>query len=86
MEQGVREGAGIAGNPYAQRISSLIPPGHIRRVAVLCGMPYTTVRDIVNGKRVPRADTLEKIVRALGLDGHWVLTGQGKAHRKHADS
>lgn len=37
----------------------------IRQVEILTGIPKSTINDIVNGKTIPRLDTMEQL--AIGL-------------------
>lgn len=39
----------------------------VRQVSYLTGIPRSTVSDIMNGKKVPRLDTLERLAEGLNV-------------------
>lgn len=48
--------------------------GNLSEMSRATGVIEPTLRNYVNG-RVPKADQLVKIIEALKIDGHWLLTG-----------
>jgi transcriptional regulator with XRE-family HTH domain len=49
------------------------------------GVTPTSLAAYLKGRSLPSQDTLEKWVRAYGLNGTWLLTGQGSMFREQAD-
>lgn len=39
----------------------------VRQVSYLTGIPRSTIGDIMNGKKVPRLDTLERLAEGLNV-------------------
>lgn len=37
----------------------------VRQVSILAGIPKSTINDIVNHKKIPRMDTMEKLAAGL---------------------
>ena len=44
------------------------------------GATSPTVSDWYNKQAVPQADKLARVARALRVNGHWLLTGEGPEH------
>jgi len=42
------------------------------------GIPRRTLESYLSGNAEPKASRLEAIVRAVGVSGHWLLTGEGQ--------
>ena len=51
----------------------------IRALAKSAGIASSAITDTEIGNRIPRADTLEKIARALNVSACWLAYGEGKA-------
>lgn len=51
----------------------------IRALASAAGVASSAITDTEIGHRIPRADTLEKIARALGVSACWLAYGEGTA-------
>jgi len=60
----------------------------VRDLASLAGIASSVVVDTENGKRIPRADTVERIAWALKISACWLAYGEGLAPDwfKEADS
>ena len=58
----------------------------VTELAKIIGISHGSLSDIKNGKTLPRADTLEKIVRNTDINAHWLLTGEGPMLRTESDS
>ncbi len=39
----------------------------VRQVSYLTGVPKSTISDIINGKQMPRIDTLEQLAKGLKI-------------------
>ena len=39
----------------------------VRQVSMITGIPPSTINDIMNGRSIPRLDTLEKIAKGLNI-------------------
>ena len=53
----------------------------IRALASAAGVASSAITDTEIGNRIPRADTIEKIARALGVSACWLAYGEGTAPR-----
>lgn len=53
----------------------------IRALASAAGVASSAITDTEIGNRIPRADTIEKIARALGVSACWLAYGEGSAPR-----
>jgi len=62
---------------FAARLKSLIGRATQGDFAATTGMKAKTVNKLVTAKSIPGGLNLVKIVRATGVNGHWLLTGQG---------
>ena len=51
----------------------------IRALASAAGVASSAITDTEIGNRIPRADTIEKIARALGVSACWLAYGEGTA-------
>lgn len=51
----------------------------IRALASAAGVASSAITDTEIGQRIPRADTLEKMARALGVTACWLAYGEGDA-------
>lgn len=51
----------------------------IRALAAAAGVASSAITDTEIGERIPRADTLEKMARALGVSACWLAYGEGSA-------
>lgn len=49
----------------------------IRALAAAAGVASSAITDTEIGNRIPRADTLEKMARALGVSACWLSYGEG---------
>lgn len=49
-----------------------------RDVAAKIGVSSTNVNNILKGDNKPNVETVAKLVEALGVNGHWLLTGEGE--------
>jgi transcriptional regulator with XRE-family HTH domain len=45
----------------------------------MSGVSTTTIIDTEHGRRVPGADTLERLAIALGVEPAWLAYGDGRA-------
>lgn len=70
----VGEGAAVK-----RRILAYLDERGINQVELgrLMGKGQTSVQPWVTGKSAPSADSLVKLCSALGISGHWLLTGEG---------
>lgn len=48
-----------------------------RQAADVCGVPARTIQNWIKGDRTPNAADLGKVCAHLGVNGHWLLTGDG---------
>jgi transcriptional regulator with XRE-family HTH domain len=63
----------------AQRLQRLVEhAGGIKAAADATGVPYRTWQNYVGGQRKPQAEILAQICTRLGVNGHWLLTGEGE--------
>ena len=53
----------------------------IRALAAAAGVASSAITDTEIGQRIPRADTLEKMARALGVSACWLAYGEGDSPR-----
>jgi transcriptional regulator with XRE-family HTH domain len=53
----------------------------IRALASAAGVASSAITDTEIGNRIPRADTIEKIARALGVSACWLAYGEGTSPR-----
>jgi transcriptional regulator with XRE-family HTH domain len=58
----------------------------IRELGALAGIASSVVVDTENGKRIPRADTVERMAWALKLSACWLAYGEGKAPAWYSES
>lgn len=58
----------------------------IRALASAAGVASSAITDTEIGNRIPRADTIEKIARALGVSACWLAYGEGIAPRWTSDT
>lgn len=49
----------------------------IRELGALAGIASSVVADTENDKRIPRADTIERIAWALKISACWLAYGEG---------
>lgn len=49
----------------------------ITEVAKITGVPYPTLQDYLNDKRIPGGSNLQKISMHLHISIDWLLTGEG---------
>jgi len=66
----------------AERLQRLVDDaGGLKAAADATGVPYRTWQNYVGGQRSPKAEILMQICTRMGVDGHWLLTGQGEMRR-----
>lgn len=72
---------------FSKRLQMIIDEKKIQKkdLAKVGGVSATSLTYYLQGKNLPSQDTLEKWVRAYGLNGTWLLTGQGSMFREQAD-
>lgn len=58
----------------------------IRALASAAGVASSAITDTEIGNRIPRADTIEKIARALGVSACWLAYGEGTVPRWASDT
>jgi transcriptional regulator with XRE-family HTH domain len=51
----------------------------IRELGTIAGIASSVVADTENEKRIPRADTVERMAWALKISACWLAYGEGKA-------
>lgn len=57
------------------RLKELIGGGSVRSFARKCGLPESTIRSYLAGKRAPIFENIEKIAKACGRSVNWLTTG-----------
>ena len=55
---------------------------NITEVARITGIPYPTLQDYLNDKRIPGGSNLQKISMHLHISIDWLLTGEGPMFRE----
>ena len=58
----------------------------LKAFALMVGVPYRTLQNYVAETREPQAAVLSQICTQSGVNGHWLLTGQGPMHRPPQDA
>jgi len=58
----------------------------VRDVARATGVSPSTISDTELNRRIPRADTLEKLAVALRVEPSWLAFGDGKAPAGYANA
>lgn len=48
-----------------------------RKIAEEIGVSPTSIANILSGDNKPNVETVTKLVGALKINGHWLLTGEG---------
>jgi phage repressor protein C with HTH and peptisase S24 domain len=56
---------------------------NITEVARITGIPYPTLQDYLNDKRIPGGSNLQKISMHLHISIDWLLTGEGPMFREN---
>lgn len=76
-----------AGGPLHQRLAAVAGDRSVKQVAAATGLNPETVRRYLRGQ-APSAEFLAALCRAYGVNGHWLLTGEGAAflHDSSADA
>ena len=51
--------------------------GSAAKLARIAGMPRSTLETYLTGANAPKPDRLRTICQVLGVNGHWLLLGEG---------
>jgi hypothetical protein len=53
----------------------------VKELSFSTGIPYPSLREYLSGKKRPGFDALASFVKATGVSGDWLLTGEGDMER-----
>ncbi len=66
-----------------QRIRRILGQESVLGFAERAGINGSTLQKVISLGRIPRADLVEKVVRATGVNAQWLLTGEGSEEMEH---
>ena len=76
------QGARLQDSTFAQRLAMAMAadPRRDYEIAAKAEVPGDQLSRWKNGEASPKLDSVARLVTALGISGHWLLTGEGNVH------